>query len=43
MDSKSFSDFTKRNPSAIVGPVINQISGNNKTLINSLRKATGGK
>jgi hypothetical protein len=38
-DAKSFSDMTKRNPNAIVGPIIEALQAGNQGLRNTLRAA----
>ncbi len=38
MDTKSFADFTRRNPHAITGPIIQQIQRGNSALNNTIRQ-----
>ena len=41
VDAKSFSDLTKRNPQAIIGPIVSAINDNNSSMRTSIRTAMG--
>lgn len=41
VDAKSFSDLTRRNPQAIIGPIVSAINDNDPSLRTSIRTAIG--